>query len=132
LAVALVALRRMPRAERRVIERAYGAASASPYAHVWAVSGEEIARLAPLCPSVERARVQLVDAAAPGGGGARETADRATFAADALRLKLDAAPADALARLRWKAERVAFIERVRKEAEALLRDAVKAYREARG
>ncbi len=125
----LRALRRLPAGHRRVIERAYSSAAVPLYAQEWAAAGEEVARLAPLTASVEAARRELV--AERSTPATRSTVERATFAADAMRAKLDAQPEGDLPRLRWKAERERFVEAVRKEAAKMLADAVEAYRSAR-
>jgi hypothetical protein len=125
----LRALRRLPSAARRVIERAYASAQIPPHAGAWADAGPEVARLAVLTPSVERARVELVRGSSTADS--RATVDRATHAVDALRAVLDAQPEGEIERIRWKAEREAFVARVRREAVKLLHDAVEAYRKAR-
>jgi hypothetical protein len=122
------ALVRMAPGHRRVIERAYGGFAAA-YAAPWREYGEEVACVAPLCPSVERARRELVrESSTPDS---RETVDRSTFAADAMRAVLDAAPEGEADRARWQAARSVFITKVRGEAEKMLKDAVEAYRSAR-
>lgn len=125
----LRALRRLPAACRRVIERAYASALVPPHAGAWADAGPEVARIAPLTASVERARLELVRRQSTPAS--RATVDRSIFAADALRAMLDQQPEEALERIRWKAEREAFVTRVRKEAEKMLADAVDAYRKMR-
>jgi hypothetical protein len=128
------ALRALSAPHRRIIERAYGAATTPP----WAGLSPEAARLAPFCPSVERARLEVVDrkmrAWNPGSGHdlvTRRSIDKGVFAADALRAKLDQAPEDEVTRTRWRYEREAFCRAVEAEAYGLLRVAVEAYRAAR-
>jgi hypothetical protein len=121
------ALRRLPATERRVIEKAYGTGAGARWLDVW--GDEEIARIAPMTATVERARKELV--AQRSTVSSRATVDRSVFAVDAMRAKLDAQPEGEFERARWKAERTAFIEKVKIEAEKLLRTAVLAFREAR-
>ena len=109
--------------------RAYASALVPPHAGAWADAGPEVARIAPLTASVERARLELVRRQSTPAS--RATVDRSVFAADALRAMLDQQPEEALERIRWKAEREAFVTRVRKEAEKMLADAVDAYRKMR-
>jgi hypothetical protein len=129
------ALRALSAPHRRTIERAYGSALQP----VWAGLSPEAARLAPYCPSVERARLECVDRKMrnwnPECGHdlvTRRSIDKGVFASDALRMKLDQAPEDEVTRTRWRYEREAFCKAVEREAYELLRVAVSAYREARG
>lgn len=125
---ALRALRRAPSDARRVLERAYGTVATPRWgAEVWGT--DEVSRLAALTPSVELARRALV--AERSTPGSRATVDRSTFAADAMRAKLDAQPEGEIERIRWRAERERFVEAVRKEAAKMLADAVRSYRDAR-
>jgi hypothetical protein len=126
------AMRRLMPQDREVIERVYGPMTTPPWA---GQLSPEAARLAPLCPSVEKARRELVMATAAARGilpSAARTLDRSIFAADALRWKLDASPDDEVGRIRWKLEGDALKARVEREALALLQVAVKAFRQARG
>ena len=125
----LRALRRLPAASRRVIEKAYGSAAVPPWAGAWADAGPEVARLAALTASCERARLELVRSRSTPSS--RATVDRSVFAADALRAVLDQQPEGEVDRIRWRHEREAFVKRARVEAEKLLADAVAAYRNAR-
>lgn len=127
-------LARLSRRHRRVLERAY-----DPLAHwsgrtaqlfsEWAALGEDVARVAVLTGAVEEARRELVRerAATPE---ARKTLDRSTLAVDAVAWRLDQAPDGEAERKRWRGERLLFVERVRAEAVALLREVVEAYRAA--
>ena len=125
---ALRAMRRLPAGHRRVIEKAYGSKGSLRWGEeIW--GSEEVARLAPSTPSVEAARRELI--AERSTPATRSTVDRATFAADAMRAKLDAQPEGDLPRLRWRAERERFVEAVRAEAAEMLKEAVEAYRQAR-
>jgi hypothetical protein len=130
------ALRALAPEHRRVIERAYGTAT-----HTWTLLSQEGSRLAHLCPSVERARRDLVDRTLkernwnPGsssGEVTRRSVDRGVGPQDALRQKLDQAPEDEGARVRWRYEREAFCKQVEHEAGCMLLRAVEKYREARG
>ena len=95
--------------------------------------GEDVARIVPYTSAVEAVRIEIAREAARGKGsdGVR-TAERSTFAVDAVRHVLDGVPEEGPARERWQAERTAFIARAGREAAAMLRSAVEAYREQRG
>jgi hypothetical protein len=130
----LRAARRLPPGERRTLERAYGtAAPLRSYLQEWVVLGEDVARIVPYTSAVEAVRIEIAREAARGKGsdGVR-TAERSTFAVDAVRHVLDGVPEEGPARERWQAERTAFIARAGREAAAMLRSAVEAYREQRG
>src|SRR6185312_16102501 len=118
----------------RVIERVYGSGTPGPWSRVLS---PEAARLAPLCPATERAREALVDARLEASGRrgdaeARESVDRSTYAVDAIRAKLDLAPAGEAAREKWSAERARYVVAVERESAKMHREAVEAYRRARG
>jgi hypothetical protein len=123
------ALGSMSQHNRHVIERAYGRALAARAAVEWLQWGEDVARLVPLTDVTEKARQELVVASSTPL--TRRTVDRSTYAADALRAVLDAAPEDLVLKERWRSRREEFIEKARKEAEAMLFAAVKEYREKR-
>jgi hypothetical protein len=126
------AFRRIAPEFRRVIERAYGAASAPGWVGVLSA---EASRLASSCPTVERARQEAGrEQAAERGLGPEdaEVLDRSTFAADVMRQRLDRQPEGVLDRIRWAAAREKFIEAVERESAEILRKAVDAYRAERG
>ena len=127
------AMGRLGPGHARVLERVYGSTSTPR----WSGLSPEAARLAPLCPEVERARRRYVDdlLTARGHWGdpdASATADRSTHAPDVMKKVLDQQPDDEPGKLRWARARLAFIQQVEREAAKLLEDAVTSYREARG
>ena len=109
------ALRRIGPEHRRVIERVYGG-SATPQ---WSGLTERAARLAAVVPCVEAARRN------PGSG-------RVVLASDVLRGWLDSAPDVEVARIRWRLAKDGHIARIERESAKMERDAVEAFREARG
>jgi hypothetical protein len=123
------ALAAMGASDRQVLERAYGRSGALGIASAWQSLGEDVARVAPLCPTVELARQELVVAASTPA--TRGTVDRTIRAHDALASRLDAAPADEREREKWRVAREAFVAKVGREAQAILKDAVQAYRNAK-
>jgi hypothetical protein len=125
------ALRRLTPAHRHVLEAVYGSMGQPRWA---GQLSPEAARLAPMCPIVERARLEMVEAQARARGlppEATRTLGRSVFAADVIRAKLDAAPEDEVARIRWRLDGESFKGRLEREAIKLLEGAVREFRAAR-